>query len=87
MQDLAKGDEVLIRVHPERFPFRTLKKLHTQHMGPYKVLMRFGPSAYDRPVNGSGLDPDLTQLGGYEKGFSEPIPVYPFSKWVMSDFT
>ena len=41
LQELAIGDEVLIRVHPKRFPLRTLKKLHTRRRGPYKFLRRF----------------------------------------------
>jgi len=47
LQELAIDDEVLIRVHPERFLLETLKRLHTQCNGPYKVLKRFGSSAYE----------------------------------------
>ena len=44
LQELAIGDEVLIRVHPERFSLETLKMLHTQRNGPYKVSKRvLGP--------------------------------------------
>jgi len=42
LQDISIGDEVLIRVHPERFLLKTLKKLHTRRKGPYKILKRFG---------------------------------------------
>ena len=38
LQDLAIGDKVLIRVHPDRFPLRILKRLHTRRRGPYKVF-------------------------------------------------
>ena len=46
LQELAKGDEVLIRVHLERFQLRTLKMLHTRCNCPYKILRRFSSSAY-----------------------------------------
>jgi len=46
LQELAMGNGVLIRVHPERFPLETLKRLHTRRSGPYKVLKRFGSNAY-----------------------------------------
>ena len=46
LQDLAIGDEVLIRVHPERFPLGTLKKLQTRRRGSYKILRRFDFNAY-----------------------------------------
>jgi len=46
LQDITIGDEILIRVHPKRFPLGTLKKLNTWRRGPYKVLKRFCSSAY-----------------------------------------
>jgi len=46
LQDLAVGYEVLIRVHPERFSLKTLKRLYTRRSGPYKILKRLGFSAY-----------------------------------------
>ena len=49
--DLAIGDEVLIRVHPEMFPLKTWKKLHDRRRGPYKVLKRFGYSAYELDIS------------------------------------
>ena len=50
LQDLTIGDKVLIRVHSERFPLKTLKKLHTQRRGPYNVLKKFGFSAYELDI-------------------------------------
>jgi len=50
LQDLVIDDEVLIRVHPERFPMGTLKRVHTRRMGPYKVLKRFGSIAYELDI-------------------------------------
>jgi len=47
LQELTIGDEVLIRVHPEKFSLRTLKKLHTRRRGPYKILRMFGSSTYE----------------------------------------
>ena len=47
LQELAIGGEMLIRVHPERFLLKTLKRLHTRHRGPYKILKRFDFSAYE----------------------------------------
>ena len=34
------------RAHPQRFSLETLRKLYTRCSGSYKVLMRFGSSAY-----------------------------------------
>jgi len=50
LQKLAIGDDVLIRVHPEKFPPETLKKLYTRRRGPHKVLRRFGSSAYELDI-------------------------------------
>ena len=47
LQELAIFDEVLIRAHQESFLLRTLKKLHTQRKDLYKILRRFGSSAYE----------------------------------------
>jgi len=50
LQEFAIGDEVIVRVRPERFPSGTLKKLHARHIGPYKVLRRFGSNAYELDI-------------------------------------
>ena len=51
LQELAIGDEVLIRVHSERFSLKTLKRLRTQHSVPNKVLNKFGSSAYKLDIH------------------------------------
>jgi len=67
LQDIIIGDDVLIRVHPGRFPLGTLKRLHTQCRGSYKVLKRFGSSAYELDIpHDLGISPvfrveDLTR--------------------------
>jgi len=40
LQELAIGDEVLIRVHLKRFSLETLKMLHTRRNDPYEVSNR-----------------------------------------------
>jgi len=50
LQEFAIGDEVMVRVRPERFLLGTLKKFHARHMGPYKVLRRFGFKAYELDI-------------------------------------
>ena len=67
LQELAIGDEVLIRVYSERFPLGTLKKLHTRDRGPHKILRRFGSSTYEFDIaRDFGINPififeDLTR--------------------------
>ena len=36
----------MIRLRPERFPPRILKKLHARGAGPFKVVKRVGSNAY-----------------------------------------
>ena len=36
----------MIRLRPERFPPGTLKKLHVQGAGPFKVIKRVGSNTY-----------------------------------------
>ena len=36
----------MIRIRPERFPSRTIKKLQAYSAKPFKVLKRMGPNAY-----------------------------------------
>jgi len=50
LQKLTIGDEVLIRVHLEKFTLGTLKKLHTRSRGPYKILKRFDSSTYELDI-------------------------------------
>ena len=36
----------MIKLRPERFPPGTMKKLHAQGAGPFKVIKKVGPNAY-----------------------------------------
>ena len=36
----------MIRVRPEWFPSRTVKKLHAHEAGPFKILKKIRPNAY-----------------------------------------
>jgi len=58
LQGITISDEVLIRVHPERFQLGTLRKVHTRQNGPYKILKRLGLSAYELEIlNDLGISP------------------------------
>ena len=82
LQELAISDEVLVRVHPERFPLETLKKKTPYPMwGLYKVLRRFGSGVYelDIPYN-LGINPvfsikDLTRYRTFIR--TQWFPVRP----------
>ena len=50
LQNLVIGDDVLIRVHPERFLLKTFKRLHTRCRDSYKILKRFGFKAYELDI-------------------------------------
>ena len=43
---ILERDYVMIRLRPERFPSRTVKKLHARSTGPYKVIKKVGSNAY-----------------------------------------
>jgi len=81
LQDIAIDDEVLIRFHPERFPLETLRKLHTQRCGPYKILKRVGSSAYELDIfHDLGISPvfcveDLTHYRTFT--IPQRFPVRP----------
>ena len=45
-KEILEGDYVMIRLRPEWFPSRTMKKLHARSAGPYKVIKRIGSNAY-----------------------------------------
>ena len=40
------SDYVMIRMRPERFPPRTVKKLHARSAGPFKILKKINSNAY-----------------------------------------
>ena len=46
MKEFIVGDSVMVKLKPERFSLRTMKKLHVRGAGPFKVLKRAGPNAY-----------------------------------------
>ena len=50
LQEFDIRDEAMVRVRPERFSPETLKKLHVQRMGPYRVLRRFDSNAYELDI-------------------------------------
>ena len=39
-------DYVMVRIHPERFPPGTFKKLHARSAGPFKILEKLNDNAY-----------------------------------------
>ena len=41
-----KGDYVMVRIHPERFPKHPFKKLFARAYGPYRILKHPCPNAY-----------------------------------------
>ena len=45
LQNIAIGDERLITVPREKFLLEILRKFHTRHSDPYKILKRYGSSA------------------------------------------
>ncbi|KAK0583827.1 hypothetical protein LWI29_003545 [Acer saccharum] len=66
------GDQVLIRLRPERFPPGSFTKLHARRAGPFPILKKLGSNAYliDLPVEYS-FSPifnieDLTAYKGLE---------------------
>ena len=42
-------DYVIIRIQPEQFPSRAIKKLHAHSVNPFKVLKQMGPNACHWP--------------------------------------
>jgi len=36
----------MVRIHPERFPPETFKKLHARSAGPFKILEKLNDNAY-----------------------------------------
>ncbi|KAL5751049.1 hypothetical protein ACOSP7_025652 [Xanthoceras sorbifolium] len=47
------GDQVLIRLRPERFPPGSFTKLHARRAGPFPILKKLGPNAYLVDLPGS----------------------------------
>jgi len=51
LHEFAIRDEVMVRVRPEMFPLKTLKKLYARRMSHYKALRRFGSNAYKLDIS------------------------------------
>ncbi|PKA57505.1 hypothetical protein AXF42_Ash020749 [Apostasia shenzhenica] len=53
LQEFSKGDYVMIRVRPERFPSGVIKKLQARGAGPFKILKKLESNTYvvDLPSN------------------------------------
>jgi len=74
LQESVVGNEVMVRVHPERFPPGTLKKLHAQSKGLYRISRRF-----DIPWE-LGINPvfNIEDLTPYHSPVDHPIVIpYP----------
>ena len=57
LQELIIGDQVLIRVHPERFPLKTLKS-SILDVEAVQVLRKFGSSTYELNISRDlGINP------------------------------
>ena len=51
MQEFSIADKVMVRVSPERFPPRTIENIHARCIGPYRVLRKTGPNAYELNIS------------------------------------
>ena len=86
LQEFATGDEVMVRMRPERFSPGTLKKLHARRMG---VLRSFGSNAYELDISRDrGINPvfnieDLT-LHHTPVAYPTTIPDDPASTFMSS---
>uniref|UniRef100_A0A2N9H1I9 Reverse transcriptase n=1 Tax=Fagus sylvatica TaxID=28930 RepID=A0A2N9H1I9_FAGSY len=78
------GDYVMIRIRPERFPSRSVKKLQVRSARPFKILKRVGPNAYlldlppDYGISSTFNIEDLVAFKGFavilDTPFDEPLP-------------
>jgi len=50
MQEFLVVDKVMVRVHCERFPPRSIENLHARCTGPYTVLRKIGLNAYELDI-------------------------------------
>ena len=46
-KEFKVNDRVVVRLRPERLSFGTTKKLHARSAGPFRILRRCGPNAYE----------------------------------------
>ena len=51
--EFNKGDYVMIRIRPERFPPQAVRKLTARSASPFKILKKINSNAYvtDLPTN------------------------------------
>ena len=74
------GDEVMVRVRPERFPQGIAKKLQARSTGPFKILKRLGPNAYvldlpfDMGISSTFNVEDLVPFRGSSTPSANPSP-------------
>lgn len=45
-QEFNEGDYVMVRIHSERYPKHSFKKLHARAIRPHQIIRRLGPNAY-----------------------------------------
>ena len=69
------GDYVMVCMRPERFPLGTVKKLHAQNTGPFKILKKINSNTYvvDLPPNfGISYTFNVEDLFPYRGTFDTP---------------
>ncbi|KAI0522622.1 hypothetical protein KFK09_005007 [Dendrobium nobile] len=70
----------MVRIRPERFPKRTVKKLHAKSVGPFKVIKKINENAYvldlsaDFDISPSFNIADLIAHEGLD--FNSPNPLH-----------
>jgi len=83
MKEFNEGDFVMIKLRPERFLPRTMKKLHAREAGPFKVIKRIGPNVYVLELlldYGISSTFNITNMKEYKEPAlipSEPFGPYP----------
>ena len=78
-KEFYEGDQVMIKLNPERFPPGTFKKLHARSAGPFKILKKIGSNAYILELPSDlGINPtfNISDLVEYKEPMM--IPSEPF---------
>ena len=89
VKTFAEEDYVVIRLQPERFPPRILKKLHAHGIGPFKIIKKVGPNVYvlELPPD-LGINPTFNVSDLVESREPISIPSEPFgSESIVSEPT